>query len=432
MLRSTNANDVRCISWILWNITDPEALDAAIWLAGTVRWFEDGLDVESPYDQIVSTLKGCFDSNGKIYAGSRDRAYHSAQAVLWIHICAMCVSGEFGERFSLPTIAYDDVPLDPDLHHLLRICTDQDTANVICWIYDVYSEATSTHLQWSSNALLYLFWAKRKTPDTFNPLSWYYWDLAESTIPLNAVLNRLLVSCIFLGWPVDEGLLKRQDKMYAIYFFCHFVAHTLIASDYCDQILSQFSQAMAQDIHTSHPHCGLLPALLHYLCKSGNQSKRLIEVAYEWCSLICEDGSIPRSREDTVLLSLEIGFRHIKPWWRWIDAKLIHTEHHQKLANIVFSSGDDEAIADLLCAWTSKSGFHTPYPQLKICAEYLVGLHHLHPFSSRLQSYIVHAIGLIGYQQFEQVGVEGFARLLDGLQVCVEGICYELDPEGIQ
>jgi len=35
-LRSTNAGDVRCVSWILWNITDPEALDAAIRLAGTV------------------------------------------------------------------------------------------------------------------------------------------------------------------------------------------------------------------------------------------------------------------------------------------------------------------------------------------------------------------------------------------------------------
>ena len=164
-----------CVSWILWNITDPEALDVAIQLAGTVWWFEDGLNAEPPYDQIASILKGCFDSNGRIYPGSRDRAYHSAQAILWIHICGMCVSGKFGKRFPLQNIAYNTTCLDPDLEHLLKICTSQDTADLIHWIYAVYSEATPTHLQWCSNPLLYLFWAKHNTPDIFNPLSWYYW-----------------------------------------------------------------------------------------------------------------------------------------------------------------------------------------------------------------------------------------------------------------
>ena len=42
------------------HITDPETLDAAIWLAGSIHWFEDGLNVESLYDQIITTLKGCF------------------------------------------------------------------------------------------------------------------------------------------------------------------------------------------------------------------------------------------------------------------------------------------------------------------------------------------------------------------------------------
>ena len=115
-LRNTNAGDVRCISWILWSITDPEALDAAIRLAGTVRWFEDGLDVEPPYDQIVSLLKGCFDSAGRVYPGARDRAYHSARAALWIHIRALCVSKGFAKRFPFPTVSCDMTSsLDPDL-----------------------------------------------------------------------------------------------------------------------------------------------------------------------------------------------------------------------------------------------------------------------------------------------------------------------------
>jgi len=99
-----------------------------------------------------------------------------------------------------------------------------------------------------------------------------------------------------------------------------------------------------------------------------------------------------------------------------MESKLIHTEHHQKLASIVFSSGDGEAIADLLYAWTSWSNPHELYPQLEICVEHLIGLHHLYPFSSRLQSHIIDAIVCIGYQQFEQFEAEEVVRLLSDLE----------------
>ena len=168
---------------------------------------------------------------------------------------------------------------------------------------------------------------------------------------------------------------------------------------------------MAQAVNTSHPLCAPLPELLERLCNSKSQSKQLTEMAYGWCSLICENYSTLGGAKELLLLSLEAGFRYINPG-REIKADLIHTEHHQKLANIVFSCGDGEAIADLLCAWTSESH----YPQLNICVEYLIGLHHLYPFSSRLQSHIINAIGLIGYQQFEQVEAEEFVRLLSDLE----------------
>ena len=54
IIHRTNAHDVGCVSWILRDITDPEALDAAIRLAGTIRWFEDGVDVDFSYDWVVS------------------------------------------------------------------------------------------------------------------------------------------------------------------------------------------------------------------------------------------------------------------------------------------------------------------------------------------------------------------------------------------
>ena len=78
----TSTNDARCVSWILRNITDPEALDTAIRLAGEVRWFDNGTDVDLPYDLVVSTYKACFDSTGKLSNGSRDRTYYSGWAIV--------------------------------------------------------------------------------------------------------------------------------------------------------------------------------------------------------------------------------------------------------------------------------------------------------------------------------------------------------------
>jgi len=108
------------VSWIFWNITDPEALYAAIRLASAVRWFEDGTDVEPPYNPITTTFRACFDPIGKLYPGLRDRAYASAQAILWIHIRAVCLSERSACRFPLPVVR-DYEPLDLDLSQLLEL-----------------------------------------------------------------------------------------------------------------------------------------------------------------------------------------------------------------------------------------------------------------------------------------------------------------------
>ena len=83
--------------------TDPEALEAAIRLAGVVRWFNDGINADPNYDLIVSTLDAGFGSTGKLYPGARDRAYYSARAMVWIHALARCKSEEFASGFPLPT-----------------------------------------------------------------------------------------------------------------------------------------------------------------------------------------------------------------------------------------------------------------------------------------------------------------------------------------
>ena len=218
-LENTNANDVRCVAWILQNITDPEAFDAAIWLAGVIRWFEDGLDVEPPYNLIISALKACFDPSGKIYPGSRDRAYYSARAIVWIHIRALCRSAEFAHRFPFPVIHYDYTSLDDDLMDLLGVFKLQGTPDILSWMYPIRRRLTPAHLQWTSSALLHLSWAMESVPDVFDSVVDYIGQKEECTIPLNVFLNHLLVSCIILGWPISEEVLKIQDK-YVIYYTC--------------------------------------------------------------------------------------------------------------------------------------------------------------------------------------------------------------------
>jgi len=58
-------------------------------------------NVNPPYDLVVSTFEACFDFTGKLYPGSRDRAYYTGRAMLWIHALAMCKSEEFSDTFPL-------------------------------------------------------------------------------------------------------------------------------------------------------------------------------------------------------------------------------------------------------------------------------------------------------------------------------------------
>ena len=124
IIRGKNTNDAQCVSWILRYITDPEALDVAIRLAGTIRWFDDGINIDPPYDLIVSTFKAGFGPTGRLYPASRDKVYYSGRAMMWINSLAMCKSRELARRFPLFSPKYEGHGLDPDLRHLL--CANQD------------------------------------------------------------------------------------------------------------------------------------------------------------------------------------------------------------------------------------------------------------------------------------------------------------------
>ena len=185
IIHRMNASDAQCVSWVLRNITDPEALNAAIRLAGTVRWFDDGVNADLPYDVIVSTFEACFDSTGNLHPGSRDRAYYSGRAMMWIHALAMCESEEFASAFPFPITEYSAPGLDVNLRHLLQINVALHASFHLADLLNIDQQYTSSHSQWVSNVLLHLSWAKQ-TPLHFEFIP------REITIPLNATLNRLL------------------------------------------------------------------------------------------------------------------------------------------------------------------------------------------------------------------------------------------------
>jgi len=214
IIRRTSTDDARCVSWILRNITDPEALDAAIRLAGEIRWFDDGVIATLPYDLIVSTFEACLDSTKTLYPGSRDRAYYSVRAILWIHVLATCKSEEFARAFPLPRIKFTTPVPDPDLEHLYISDGIWSADLRIGLFFRTEPGHTPPHSQWISNLILHDSWANRTRLNYKTILYLVSVHKTKTTIPLNATLNRLLVWCILLGSPVEEEVLKVHDKSY--------------------------------------------------------------------------------------------------------------------------------------------------------------------------------------------------------------------------
>ena len=227
----TNAKDVRCVSWILKNITDPEALDVAIRLAGTIRWFEDGIDAEPSYDIITSTFDTCFDSSGHVHPGSLDRAYYSARAILWIHIRAMCKGEEFAQSsFPLPDINdnYKETQRTSDLNSVFEIYKfiSKPTASVD---EIFFAENTPGYHQWASRALLHIYWAKQKGLHDLPAIPFHKIpDGGWYPIPMDEILNLLLVCSMFLGHPIQKEVLKIQDKTYVISHFSLHITYIVV------------------------------------------------------------------------------------------------------------------------------------------------------------------------------------------------------------
>ena len=272
-IRQGNLDDVECVLWILRYTTDPEALDAAIRFAITIRWSDDGTGIDPPCNLIVFIFEECFDSSGKLYPGSRDRAYYSGQAVLWIHIHDTMRKSK-GVAMDFPLLSTDRVSpgLDDDLSHLLQVISMAGDPNrCIGQLLKISPRHTSPHLRSISNLLLDYSWANRTKLDYG-----YILDRisetheTEITIPLEATLNRLLVWCTFLGSPVEEEVLEIQDKLYDIFYFFSQSCSPLVTSTFMGHILDQLSGAVLSAINGTPTQRGFIPPMLHDLVNLKN------------------------------------------------------------------------------------------------------------------------------------------------------------------
>ena len=210
-LQKRNTDNARCVCWIICNITDPEAIDSAIRLAGTIRWFDGNVDVDPPFDLIVSTFEACFDPAKKLYPGMSNRAHFSARAILCIAMTARLQPWECTPKYHIPH----------DYKHYHTKGINEDLDRILGWLSSwQYSygcstpslESTSAHSMWMSNLHLDMIQADPEHhPQT--TLS-----TTKDTTPLGhaADADAILSWYIYLGGPVQEETFWADDKSYVV------------------------------------------------------------------------------------------------------------------------------------------------------------------------------------------------------------------------
>ena len=205
-LRKQNEDDARCICWVLRNITDPEAIDSAVRLAGTVRWFDGNANHDPPFDVIVSTFEACFDSTKQLYPGMRDRAYFSARAILQISMSSRAQFRNCASDYPIPEVPPSSSQLDTDLQHiLLMLQRNFDTERPF---FPFPMESTRNHLLWASNLLIDMS-STGKNPNLGSHRSYLNIALKNQSA---IIANVLLMWYMFLGGRVDEETFWAADK----------------------------------------------------------------------------------------------------------------------------------------------------------------------------------------------------------------------------
>ena len=205
-LRKQNEDNARCVCWVLRNITDPEAIDSAIRLAGTIRWFDGDADHNPPFDVIVSAFEACFDSTKQLYPGMRDRVYFSARAILQINASARAQSYKRA-NYPIPAVfSSSSQHTDPDLQHILLMLKRNFDVDIPVFLFP--KEGTHNHLLWVSNLLVDI---TRAGPNPCLESHQSYLNIAVTNQPA-IIANVLLMWCMLLGGHIEEETFWAIDK----------------------------------------------------------------------------------------------------------------------------------------------------------------------------------------------------------------------------
>jgi len=212
-LRRQNGDNARCACWVLRSITDPEAIDSDVRLAGTIRWFDGDSHHDPPYDLIVSTFEACFDSTKQPYPGMRDRAYLSARAILQINMRARAQSHELASKYPIPAISLGSFKhTDPDLHHIIHMLERILGTHGPILNFPRGDKNTHAHSLWMSNLFVDLTCAG--LIPTLESYESYLNAAVTDHRPM--IANILLVWDMFLGGYVEEETLWAVDKSYVV------------------------------------------------------------------------------------------------------------------------------------------------------------------------------------------------------------------------
>ena len=221
-IRTQNTDSARCVSWVLRNITDPEAIDSAIRLAGNVRWFDGDSNHDPPFEFIVSTFEACFDLTKQPYPGMRDRAYFSARAILQINMRARARSNELASKYPIPAVSSGSVQhTDPDLHNIIYMLEQNSSQGRPTLDFPRVDKNTHTHSLWMSNLFVDL------THVGPNPILTSYESYLSAAVTNHraTIANILLVWYMFLGGHVEEETLWADDKSYVVASFSFISVH---------------------------------------------------------------------------------------------------------------------------------------------------------------------------------------------------------------
>jgi len=211
-IRKQNRDDARCVYWIIQNMTDPEAVDSAIRLAGTIQWFDGDSNYDPQFDFITEAFEACFDLANQLYPGMKDRAYSSAQAILRINASARTQPQDCAVKYCIPSaISSSSYPhADPDLYHVISMLKSNSNGPTL--EFPRGRADNHPHLLWMSNLFMEI---TRVGP---NPVlkSYRFYLSAAITNNRPIIANILLVWYMLLGGQVEEGTFWVGDRSYAV------------------------------------------------------------------------------------------------------------------------------------------------------------------------------------------------------------------------